>query len=48
MAAPANDWRPVTAIKAWRVAVGSWVLGRRDGGISPGRVSPTFRPGELS
>jgi len=39
----ADDWRPVTAEKAWRLAVETWLLAHQAISVTPNRVSPTFR-----
>ena len=39
----ADDWRPVTAMKAWRLAVETWLLAHQAISVTPNRVSPTFR-----
>jgi len=44
----ANDWRLVTANKAWRLAVETWLLAHRAISVTPNRVSPTFCPPKLS
>jgi transposase InsO family protein len=44
----ADDWRLVTAMKAWRLAVETWLLAHQAISVSPNRVLPTFRPEKLS
>jgi hypothetical protein len=44
----ADDWRLVTAMKAWRLAVETWLLVHQAISVSPNRVLPTFRPEKLS
>jgi hypothetical protein len=44
----ADDWRLVTALKAWRLAVETWLLVHRAISVTPNRVSPIFRVEKLS
>ena len=44
----ADDWRLVTAMKAWRLAVETWLLVHQAISVTPNRVLPTFRPEKLS
>jgi len=44
----ADDWRLATAMKAWRLAVETWLLVHEAISVSPNRVLPTFRPEKLS
>lgn len=44
----ADDWSLATAMKAWRLAVETWLLAHKAISVTPNRVSPTFRAPNIS
>lgn len=44
----ADDWRLATAMKAWRLAVETWLLAHRAISVTPNRVSASFRAPNIS